>query len=49
MAIPHKIIDLACLEEPDKIVQIELAEDWGITNAEELWSGLSLAEGNLFG
>lgn len=49
MAIPHKVIDLACLEEPDKIVQIELAEDWGITNAEELWSGLSLAEGNLFG
>lgn len=48
MTIPHKIIDLACLEEPDKIVQIESAEDWGITNTEELWSGLSLAKGNLF-
>lgn len=48
MAIPHKIIDLASLDEPDKIVQIELAEDWGITNTEELWSGLSLAKGNLF-
>jgi putative nucleotidyltransferase with HDIG domain len=45
--LSHQIIDLASPDESDKIIQIESAEEWGITNVEELWSGFSLADGKL--
>lgn len=40
--ISHEIIDLAYIDQRDKIVQIESAEDLGISNTETLWSGISL-------
>ena len=41
--IPHQIIDLASTDEHDKIIQIESAEELGITYVEELWLGASVS------
>ncbi|MEA9978064.1 MULTISPECIES: HD-GYP domain-containing protein [unclassified Pseudomonas] len=44
--ISLEIIDLAHIDQRDKIVQIESAEDLGISNTETLWSGISLVNNN---
>lgn len=35
--LEHKVINLASQYERDPIVRIESAEDWGITNLDEIW------------
>lgn len=47
-AIRIDVVDLMKLSGRDNIIQIELAETWKVTHADELWSGLPMGEGSLF-
>jgi putative nucleotidyltransferase with HDIG domain len=39
-AIPPRVINLANQQDHDTIIRIEAAEDWGLTDVEELWCGM---------
>lgn len=48
LPIPQEVIDLARLAGRDKIVGRESAEEWGLKNIEELWSGIPTGKGSIF-
>ncbi|GGK00716.1 HD-GYP domain-containing protein [Pseudomonas matsuisoli] len=47
--IPQQVVDLAKPMVNDKIVGVESAEAWGLKNVDEIWSGMPMGQGSLFG
>jgi len=47
-AIRNDVVDLVKLSGRDKILQIELAATWNVTNVDELWSGLPAGNSGMF-
>ncbi|WP_213880751.1 HD-GYP domain-containing protein [Pseudomonas sp. dw_358] len=48
MPLERRLIDLASYTENDRIVRIESAKEWELSNLEEIWTGISTQKGSIF-